>query len=199
MNSHTAESKLPPELEQLLSQLERRFTAERPMEPVKPVQLPKIDASEAIKALGIKGPVTFKPAAFQEPPRGPGGWLPAIEAGIVPTGLTLAGVDPDDPHVINVDLNALHYAMKYGHSLHGPSADPGDTLAHELIHVKQMEDQLATKTAAQVKAEYEKTDYNHNPYEREAFAKSHLYKHMVKVTMPSDDAFPMDLKMLGND
>lgn len=127
--------------------------------------LPEIDASEAIKALGINHPVEFREADLTGASHG------------ITTGLTVS------TDVIKVDPYALatmqHLQPEANHTLER-------VIAHELVHVKQAQEHpggfdgmLADYNADMLFATHE--DYLAHPVEAEAFAREMDLAKLVKV------------------
>ena len=114
-----------------------------------------IDATRAVKALGIKHPVRF---VHEE------------------MGTATAAVNPTDPSLIKVNARTLYQdAAEAGWT-------PEQIIAHELVHVRQMQDIGDTDKAHQLYA-YENRirGYSKNRFEVEADRLARVVAPLVEV------------------
>jgi hypothetical protein len=134
--------------------------------------MPEIDASEAIKVLGIKAPVEIEIR----------GRHPLV-------GLAVAGqVEPDRPNTVILYADAIEDAKRRGED--PKYSDLAHVVAHELVHVRQFQDlmhRMPDPFARQLflsnmyNAQQYFTAYESIPWEAEAYARSAELAPLIKV------------------
>lgn len=144
----------------------------------------EVDATEAIKALGINHPVKFMPADLNEP------FGPVVAAMLGGGNTNAVTVPPGD--VIQLDWDAIAFSQVA--SLAGATAlddvvtdmqmvtDPATIIAHELVHVAQM--QKLGSDVETIKRAYTQAgtdDYTHNQWEADAFKRSMALAPLIKL------------------
>ena len=131
------------------------------------LKYPKIDASEAIKALGINHPVHFVPKRLNDP------FLTLI------TGQsTAAEVVADHPPVdtVYVDWDKIASGARNRlKDLGGNLMSPEGAIAHELVHVRQFQGMSQAELDAANAGD-------HAPRERQAYELESKYAPLVHIT-----------------
>lgn len=132
----------------------------------------RINARKAIKRLGIREPVTFRAVDLSGVARAQG----------IPEGEAVAGVHHLEPNTVQIDVGALHRAI------HEDGSDPRFIIAHELVHVAQLQEAANPFVAA---LEYMREThgsaraYKESQFERQADELGEWIKELVEVTVES--------------